>query len=73
VLAARLAREFSPSLASIPPLCGLQTRTANVNSDFKPDVRSLSFSLDLTRNGTVVPEAKVGRQDFSLQNARTCP
>jgi catalase len=34
------------------------------NSDFKADVRSLSFSVDLTRGG---------RQDFSLQNAPFLP
>src|SRR5450755_3530022 len=45
---------------------------ANINSDFKPDVRSLSFSVDLTQDGT----AAVGgysRQDFSMQNASTLP
>jgi len=45
----------------------------NINSDFKPDVRALSFSVDLTRDGTAVPDASVGRQDFSLQNATTLP
>ncbi len=44
-----------------------------VNSDFKADVRSLSFSIDLTRNGTSVPPANVNRQDFSLQNTTTLP
>jgi hypothetical protein len=44
-----------------------------VNSDFKADVRSLSFSVDLTRNGTTPPEANVRRQDFSLQNTSTLP
>jgi hypothetical protein len=45
----------------------------NSNSDFKADVRSLSFSVDLTRRGTTASVAKVDRQDFSLQNARTLP
>ena len=44
-----------------------------MNSDFKADVRSLSFSVDLTRDGTADPDANVGRQDFSLQNATTLP
>src|SRR4029077_12758424 len=38
-----------------------------------PDVRSLSFSVDLSRDGTVVPGANGSRQDFSLQNATTLP
>jgi hypothetical protein len=33
----------------------------------------LSFSIDLTQNGTAVPDANGGRQDFSLQNATTLP
>jgi hypothetical protein len=33
----------------------------------------LSFSVDMTRNGTDVPHANVSRQDFSLQNATTLP
>jgi hypothetical protein len=43
------------------------------NSDFKADVRSLSFSVDLTREGTVAQGANVGRQDFSMQNTTTLP
>jgi hypothetical protein len=45
----------------------------HINADFKADVRSLSFSVDLTREGTAVPAATVGRQDFSMQNATTLP
>jgi hypothetical protein len=33
----------------------------------------LSFSVDLTREGTTIPGANVGRQDFSLQNTTTLP
>lgn len=44
-----------------------------VNSDFKADVRSLSFSVDLTRDGAVVPDANITRHDFSLQNTTTLP
>jgi hypothetical protein len=46
---------------------------SKVNSDFKPDVRSLSFSVDLTRDGMAVSGANGGRQDYSLQNATTLP
>jgi hypothetical protein len=44
-----------------------------VNSDFKPDVRSLSISVDLTRDGTMSTGANGSRQDFSLQNTTTLP
>jgi hypothetical protein len=63
----------SQRLASIPPLCGLETQIQSQTPDFKADVRSLSFSVDLTRNGTAVPDGNGGRQDFSLQNATTLP
>ena len=43
------------------------------NYDFKADVRSLSFSVDLTKDGTIVPDASYDRQDFSLQNTTTLP
>jgi hypothetical protein len=42
---------------------------ASINSDFKPDVRSLSFSVELAPEGM----AKPCRQDFSMQNATTLP
>jgi hypothetical protein len=45
----------------------------NKNSDFKADVRSLSFSVDLTRQGAAISDANLGRQDFSLQNTTTLP
>ena len=61
------------SLAYIPLLCGLGTRIQRKNSDFKADVRSLSFPVDLNRDGTAVPDANVGRQDFSMQNTTTLP
>jgi hypothetical protein len=45
----------------------------NKNSDFKADVRSLSFSVELTREAGGATDANVGRQDFSMQNATTLP
>jgi hypothetical protein len=33
----------------------------------------MSFSVDLSGNGTDIPEANPGRQDFSLQNTTTLP
>jgi catalase len=46
---------------------------SNVNRDAKPDVRSLSFSADLTRGGTEASAFNVNRQDFSMQNATVLP
>ncbi len=43
------------------------------NSDFKADVRSLSFSVNLNRDGTAPSDADVSRQDFSMQNATILP
>ena len=67
------ARECSQSPAYIPRSCGSGMRIRTKNSDFKADVRSLSFSVDLTRDGDHVSDAHSGRQDFSLQNTKTLP
>jgi len=73
VLAARLAKGIFAKPGVYPAIVRFGNADPKINSDFKPDVRSLSFSVDLTREGTVVPDAKVPRQDFSLQNATTLP
>lgn len=46
---------------------------SRVKSDFKPDVRSLSFSIDLASESTAIPVVNSGRQDFSLQSAPILP
>jgi hypothetical protein len=71
-LAARLAKGIFAKPGIYPAVVRFANADASINSDFKADVRSLSFSVDLTRNGT----ASVGdspRQDFSMQNATTLP
>ncbi len=73
VLAARLARGIFAKPGVYPAIVRFGNADSKVNSDFKADVRSLSFSVDLTRDGAVVPEKSLTRQDFSLQNARTLP
>jgi hypothetical protein len=70
-LAARLARGMFATPGVYPAIVRFANSDPKVNSDSKADVRSLSFSVDLTRDGTAAPDAKVGRQDFSLQNATT--
>src|SRR6266851_4593583 len=72
-LAARLAKGMFARPGVYPAIVRFGNADSNKNSDFKPDVRSLSFSVDLTRGGAVVPEATVGRQDFSMQNTKTLP
>jgi hypothetical protein len=71
-LAARLAKGIFAKPGIYPAVVRFANADASINSDFKADVRSLSFSVDLTRDGT----ASVGgppRQDFSMQNATTLP
>src|SRR5271165_1917652 len=72
-LATRLARGIFATPGLYPAIVRFGNADPKANSDFKPDVRSLSFSVDLTRDGTAVPGANVDRQDFSLQNATTLP
>jgi hypothetical protein len=73
VLAARLAKGIFAKPGVYPATVRFGNADAKINSDFKPDVRSMSFSVDLTRDGTVLSDGNVGRQDFSLQNTRTLP
>ena len=66
VLAARLAKGIFAKPGVYPATVRFGNADAKINSDFKPDVRSMSFSVDLGRTN-------VGRQDFSLQNTTTLP
>jgi hypothetical protein len=72
-LAARLAKGIFARPGVYPAIVRFANADPSKNSDFKADVRSLSFSVDLTQNGTAASDASVGRQDFSMQNARTMP
>jgi len=72
-LAARLARGIFAKPGIYPAIVRFGNADPKVNSDFKADVRSLSFSVDLSCDGTVTPDANVTRQDFSLQNTTTLP
>ncbi len=72
-LATRLAKGIFEKPGVYPAVVRFGNADPKVNSDFKPDVRSLSFSIGLTRDGTVVPDLNVKRQDFSLQNAPPLP
>jgi hypothetical protein len=70
-LTARLARGIFAKPGVYPAVVRFANADSNINSDFKPDVRSLSFSVDLTRGDTA--DAGASRQDFSMQNATTLP
>jgi hypothetical protein len=72
-LAARLAKGIFARPGVYPATVRFGNSDSNKNSDFKADVRSLAFTVDLTRGGTAVPDANVERQDFTLQNAPFLP
>jgi catalase len=63
-LTARLARGIFAKPGIYPATVRFANSDSRVNSDMKPDVRSLSFSVDLPGGS---------RQDFSMQNATTLP
>jgi hypothetical protein len=70
-LATRLAKGIFARPGVYPAVVRFANADSNINSDFKPDVRSLSFSVDLPRDG--VAAGSSSRQDFSMQNATTLP
>jgi hypothetical protein len=72
-LAARLAKGIFSKPGVYPATVRFANADPNENSDFKADVRSLSFSVALTREGAAVPGSGVGHQDFSLQNTTVLP
>jgi hypothetical protein len=71
-LAARLAKGIFGKPGVYPAVVRFANADSNINSDFKPDVRSLSFSIDLGRDGASLAGTSL-RQDFSMQNATTLP
>ena len=69
--ARRLAKGIFAKPGVYPAVVRFANADPNINSDFKPDVRSLSFSVDLAQDG--VADDGTSRQDFSMQNATTLP
>src|SRR5271169_5298218 len=61
LLADRLAQGMFATPGVYPAIARFANSDPNSNSDFKADVRAMSFSVDLTRNGTSVPQPKVDR------------
>src|SRR5438270_5890915 len=72
-LAARLAKGIFARPGVYPAVVRFGNSDSKVNSDFKPDVRSLSFSVDLAREDAPFSDSNGARQDFSLQNATILP
>ncbi len=72
-LTVRLAQGIFAKPGIYPAVVRFGNSDPKINSDFKPDVRSLSYSVDLTSGGEAASDANTGRQDFSLQNATTLP
>ncbi len=72
-IAGRLAKGIFSTPGVYPAVVRFGNADSNKNSDFKPDVRSLSFSVDLTHRDKMLPFLNAERQDFSLQNAPMLP
>src|SRR5437879_2937037 len=70
----RLAKGLYAKPGVYPAIVRFANADPSNNSDFKADVRSLSFSVHLTpEQDTATPGANIARQDFSMQNATTLP
>jgi catalase len=63
---ARLAKGIFALPGKYAAIVRFANADSNVNSDAKPDVRSLSFSVDISGDGKT-------RQDFSMQNCTILP
>jgi hypothetical protein len=72
-LETRVAKGIFAKPGIYPATIRFANSDPHVNADRKADVRSLSFSVDLTLGGTVVSAFGVERQDFSMQSASTLP
>lgn len=72
-LAARLARGIFARPGCYPATVRFANGDTSVNSDWKPDVRGLSFYVELGRDGVNAVAGQVARQDFSLQSWPTLP
>lgn len=66
-LGARLAHGLFTKHGSYPATVRFANSDPKFNPDFRPDVRSLSISVELP------PGGPIARQDFSLQSAPTLP
>jgi hypothetical protein len=72
-LASRLAKGIFAQPGVYPATVRFANSDSLVNSDFKADVRALSFSVDLDPEGAAFGSLPCKRQDFAMQNARALP
>jgi hypothetical protein len=72
-LAARLAKGIYATPGSYAATVRFANSDPNMNSDWQPDVRSLSFAVDLALSDRAGRVAQVTRHDYSLQSAPTLP
>jgi hypothetical protein len=70
-LGERLARGIYAKPGIYPAIVRFANGDPNVNSDFKADLRALSFSVELAPSSGAAAGANVSRQDYSMQNATT--
>jgi hypothetical protein len=71
-LATRLARGIYAKPHLYPATVRFANSDPSVNADGKPDVRSLSITVDLA-SGPAAASRQLVRQDYSLQSAPTLP
>jgi len=73
VLAARLARGIYAKPGRYPATVRFSNGGSGVHTDWKMDVRALSFYVDLDRCVTSAAGAQVARLDYALQSWSTLP
>jgi hypothetical protein len=72
-LAPRLAKGIYAKPGIYPATVRFSNSDPNVKPDFKPDVRALSFAVDLVPDGPAAHGPNTVRQDLSMQSAITLP
>jgi hypothetical protein len=72
-LSSRLAKGIFSRPGVFPAIVRFANSDSLVNSDFKADVRALSFSVDMAHDADRPDGVACRRQDFAMQNARTLP
>ena len=72
-LAARLAKGIYARPGIYPATLRFSNSDPKVNTDLKPDVRALSFSVELEPGDLLGAVSSAARQDYSLQSATTLP
>ncbi len=72
-LARRLARGIYAGPGIYPATVRFSNSDTKANADSRPDVRALSFAIDLVPGGPAALGSNTARQDLSMQSAPTLP